>query len=83
MVETMGNTVRWSISSSALNAITGSVQKAYSYTKKLDQSLNDIVIVTGKSSDEMARFAREANNAAKQLGATTTDYTQAALIYYQ
>jgi hypothetical protein len=31
----------------------------------------------------MADFAREANAAAKSLSATTTEYTNAALIYYQ
>jgi TP901 family phage tail tape measure protein len=46
-------------------------------------SLNDIRIVTGKSADEMANFAVQANNAAKELGKTTTDYTNAALIYAQ
>jgi hypothetical protein len=31
----------------------------------------------------MAEFAREANNAAKALSTTTTDYTKASLIFYQ
>jgi hypothetical protein len=31
----------------------------------------------------MGRFAEQANNAAKQLGTTTVDYTNAALIYAQ
>ena len=31
----------------------------------------------------MERFAKTANTAAKNLGASTKDYTQAALIYYQ
>ena len=31
----------------------------------------------------MANFAVQANNAAKELGKTTTDYTNAALIYAQ
>ena len=57
MADTMANTVRWTVASSALNAVTGSIQKAYSFTKQLDTSLNDIRIVTGKSADEMARFA--------------------------
>lgn len=83
MAETMANTVRWSIASSALNAMTGSVQRAWSFTKQLDTSLNDIMIVTEKSADDMARFAKSANIAAKNLGAVTTDYTKAALIYYQ
>jgi hypothetical protein len=58
MSETMSNTIRWTVASSALNAMTGAVQKAYGFTKQLDRSLNDIMIVTGKSSDEMARFAQ-------------------------
>lgn len=83
MADTMANSVRWTIASTALNTITGSVQKAYSFTKQLDSSLNDIRIVTGKSADEMARFAKEATTAAKNLGSTTTAYTKAALIYEQ
>mgnify|MGYP006874669479 CR=1 FL=1 len=31
----------------------------------------------------MAKFAKEANKAARALSATTTDYTNASLIYYQ
>jgi DNA-binding transcriptional regulator LsrR (DeoR family) len=31
----------------------------------------------------MAQFATEANKAAKALSSTTTDYTNASLIYYQ
>jgi hypothetical protein len=47
MATTLGNTVKWSIASGALNAMTGSIQKAWNYTKNLDTSLNDIRIVTG------------------------------------
>lgn len=83
MGETLMNTVRWSIASTALNSITGSVQKAWDFTKKLDTSLNDIRIVTEKSADEMDRFAVKANQAAKNLGANTKAYADAALIYYQ
>lgn len=83
MGETLGNTIKWNIASSAINLVTGSVQKAWSYTKKLDASLNDIRIVTGKSAESMEKFAKQANKAAKSLGAATTDYTNASLIYYQ
>ena len=80
---TFGNTLKWGISSSIMNKFVGSVQQAYGYVQHLDTSLNDIRIVTGKSADEMDRFAETANNAAKALGASTTEYTEAALIYYQ
>lgn len=83
MATTMANTIKWGAASSVMNTFTGTVQKAYGYVKNLDSSLNDIRIVTGKSADEMDRFAEKANKAAKNLGQTTTNYTDAALIYYQ
>ena len=83
MGKTLTNTIKWSIASSALNTFTGSIRNAWSYVQKLDSSLNDIRIVTGKSADEMERFAKSANRTAKSLGAATTNYTNAALIYYQ
>lgn len=83
MAITMGNTIRFGISSSIFNSITGSLSNAYNYVKKLDKSLNDIRIVSGQTADQMERFAKQANSAAKDLGSSTLDYTNAALIYYQ
>lgn len=83
MATTMANTVKWGIASSIMNNFTGSVQKAYGYVKKLDTSLNNIMLVTDKSAENMESFAKQANKAAKELGASTTAYTDAALIYYQ
>lgn len=83
MANTMANSIKWSIASSAINNFTGSVQKAYGYVQNLDRSLNDIRIVTGKSAKEMDGFSKKANIAAKELGTATTEYTDAALIYYQ
>lgn len=81
--DTMMNTIRWSITSSAINMVTGAIQSAYHYAVDLDKSLNDIMIVTDKSAEDMEDFARSANKAAKSLGASTKDYTSASLIYYQ
>lgn len=83
MATTLANTVKWNASSAAVNELTRSIEQAWGYVKSLDTSLNDIRIVTGKSADDMANFAVQANNAAKELGKTTTDYTNAALIYAQ
>ena len=80
---TMKNTVRWQISSSVLHGFMGTIQKAYGYVEDLNESLNNIRIVTGQSTEQMAKFAKEANRAAKELNTTTTSYTDAALIYYQ
>ena len=83
MAVTLGNTIRYGISSSIFNTFTNSIRNAYDYTKQLDTSLNDIRIVSGKSAEEMDRFAISANRAAQALGRTTLDYTKAATIYFQ
>lgn len=80
---TMTNSIKWGITSRVVNSLADSIQGAWNYTKALDTSLNDIRIVTGKSAEEMEKFAVQANRAAQNLGASTKDYTNAALIYYQ
>lgn len=80
---TLKNTARWQISSSALHAFMGTIQSAYGYAKDLNESLNDIRIVTGHNIEYIDKFAERANKAAKALNATTLDYTNASLIYYQ
>ena len=77
------NTARWQLSSSMLHGFMGAVQSAYGYAQDLNESLNNIRIVTGANIDEMSRFAKEANAAAQALSTTTTEYTNASLIFYQ
>ena len=83
MLDTLSRTAKWSIASGLINSFKGLIQETWSYTKQLDESLNNIRIVTGKSANEMERFAGKANKAAKGLAASTTAYTRASLIYYQ
>ncbi len=80
---TVKNTARWQLSSSIIHGLMGGIQSAFNYAKDLDRSLNSIRIVTGNSKEEMAEFAVEANKAARALSSTTTEYTDAALIFYQ
>ena len=79
----MKNTVRWQVTSGLLTGFTSGISDAYRYAQDLNESLNNIRIVTGKSAAEMAQFAKQANRAAKELNTTTTKYTDASLIYYQ
>ena len=79
----LANTARWQISSSLLHGFIRALSGAYNYAQDLNKSLNNIRIVTGKSIEDMAAFADEANRAARALSVSTTAYTDAALIYYQ
>lgn len=83
LTTTLANTARWQLSSSMLHGFIGAVQTAYGYAKDLNESLNNIRIVTGYNIEQMAEFAQQANKAAKALSTTTTSYTDAALIFYQ
>lgn len=83
MFKNFKKTIGWTISSSIINNLSGSVQKAYGYSKKLDKSLNNIRIVTKQSNEQMREFAKYASQSAAKLAKSTTDYTDAALIYYQ
>lgn len=77
------NVATWQISSKILYGFINSINNAYQYTKDLNESLNNIRIVTGYSVDEMANFADQANKAAKALSTSTLEYTKATQIYFQ
>lgn len=77
------NTINWQLSSSMIHGFIGGVSQAYRYAQDLNESLNNIRIVTGYSAERMEEFAIQANRAAKALSTTTNEYTKASLIYFQ
>ena len=83
ITKTLGDSLKWSLAYGAINAVGDAIRQSYDYIIDLDTSLNDIRIVTGKSADEMDRFAKQANKVAKELGVSTKAYTDASLIFYQ
>ena len=74
---------RWQLSANIMHGLQGAVQTAYHYAQDLNESLTNIRIVTGQNTEEMAQFAKRANDAAKALSTTTISYSDAALIFYQ
>ena len=80
---TFGNTVRWGITASIFQRIQNSLYSAVEYVHELDTSLNNIRIVSGQSAEQMRDFSLYANQAAQNLGQTTTAFTDAALIFIQ
>lgn len=73
----------WQLTNNVIHAMQGAIERAYYYAQDLNESLNGIRIVTGKSTEQMAQFAKEANEAAKALSTTTTNYTMASQTFYQ
>ena len=81
--QTLKNTVKWELSSNIVHGLESAINGAVSYAKNLNTSLTNIRIVTGQSVEDMAKFAVEANKAARALSTTTKAYADASLIYYQ
>ena len=80
---TLKNTVKWEMSSTLVHGLEGAFSGAVSYAKNLNTSLTNIRIVTNQSIDDMVKFTKQANAAAKELSTTTKAYADASLIYYQ
>jgi hypothetical protein len=54
---TLKNTIRWQLSSSMLHGFMSTVSGAARYAEDLNESLNNIRIVTGQNVDQMKEFA--------------------------
>lgn len=83
MFNTIGNTVRWGIVASGFQQVLNSVHQTVQYVKDLDESLTNIMMVTGYNRDQMNEYAKSANEAAKALSSTTVAMTDATLVFAQ
>ena len=80
---TMGNTFRWGIIASGFAAMMNSIHQAAEYTKDLDKSLTNIMMVSGETRENMNEYARTANEVAQKLGSTTVAMTDATQVFIQ
>ena len=82
-IDNLGKTAKYQIAQTAIQGIQSSLQNSVREAEQLNKALNDIRIVTGLDQNAMAKFAKEANKAAKELKTTTKEYAEASLIFYQ
>ena len=83
MFNTIQNTFRWGLVSSAFSQFMNMIHQSVDYVKDLDESLTQIMLVTDYSRAQMQDYAKSANEAAKALGSTTVDMTNANLVFSQ
>ncbi len=79
----LGNVAVWTVQSNAIHAFQSALQGAFSYAEKLNKGLTDIAIVSDLTGNQLADFAKTANQMAKDLSASTSEVVSGALIYYQ
>lgn len=83
MFTTFSNTFRWGLVSSFWSQFLNAIHSSVQYTKELDDSLTQIMLVTDYSRNSMNEYAKAANEAAKAVGQTTVGMTNASLIFAQ
>ena len=81
IMNTFGNTFRWGMIASVFSGIMNSFHQSIQYVKDLDKSLTNIQMVTAQSREAMNDFAVQANEAAKRLGGTTVQMTNATEVF--
>lgn len=79
----LANTAMWTLQSNAIHAFQSALSGAFNYAQKLNKGLTDIAIVSDLTGNQLAQFAKTANQMAKDLSASTSDVVSGALIYYQ
>lgn len=66
-----------------LRAVSSEAQQAIRWVKDLNEAVNNIAVVTGKSGDEITRVTEQAIRGSRQLKIAAKDYAEGALIFYQ
>lgn len=81
--ETIANTFRYQIVNNFTDELLQGIGEVRDYLEEIDNQINHIQIVSGKSASAMAGFKKQAELSAGALGKQTKDYLEAAQIYFQ
>ena len=77
------NVAFYNVGVMGVNAFTGKVKEGVKYLKELNKSLTQIREVSGMAEETVRKLAEDGSKIAENIGATTLEYTKAALIYAQ
>ncbi|MDD4804542.1 MAG: phage tail tape measure protein [Candidatus Pacebacteria bacterium] len=75
--------VTWLVVGDIIIGTIRQIKNSISYINELDKNLTNIRIVTGATADEMERLARNYNELAKELGATTNQLLTGATEWFR
>ena len=63
--------------------IVNQAQSAVRWVTNLNDAVNDIAVVTGKTGDEITKVTEQAIKGSRELRVAARDYAEGALIFYQ
>lgn len=80
---TLINSLRYNIVNNFVDSILSKGGDVISFFEDVDKNLNNIRIVSGKTTEEMAGFTTQSMAYAREMGVLTNTYLKASEIYYQ
>lgn len=83
VLDGFAKTALWTVESSIVRGVVSTVNETIDTAKKLDRTLTDIRLVTDFTARDMERITKSANQNAKALNTTTSEYLKAATTFYQ
>ena len=83
MARVFTQSFKFTAAQTAIRAIASEVKASVNWVKQLNDALNDIAVVTGKTPDQMAKMTQNTITAARDLRVAAKEYAEGALIFYQ
>lgn len=83
LLNTLGNTAKWQIASTAIHGITGAISESIQYVEKFDRALTDIKMVSDLNNEQLLKFTQNTHKIAKEVNATALEVAQGSTIFFQ
>lgn len=75
--------LKFTVAQTAIRAISQEVKESIQWVKTLNDAVNEIAVVTGKTGAEIDKVTESAVKGSKDLRVAAEDYAKGALIFYQ
>lgn len=79
----MTQSFKFTAAQTVIRTISKELQGAYYWVTDLNDAINDIAVVTGKTADQVTKVTEATIAGAKELKIAARDYAEGALIFYQ
>lgn len=74
---------KFTAAQTVIRALSTEIQKSVQWVTKLNEAVNNIGVVTGKSAEELREITSASIQASKDLKVAASEYAEGALIFYQ
>lgn len=74
---------KFTVAQTAIRSISNEIKQTVTWVKDLNDAVNNIAVVTGKSAQEVEKLTKSVIKGSADLRVAAKDYAEGALIFYQ